>query len=281
MARRSFFSAATVVLALGLAVPAAAADKPPPKAAPTPIAVLDFQAASGAPTEAVQAMAAKVRAYIVDLENYSLIDKANMDKVLEEQKLALKFCALSDASCLLQVGKQLAVREIVTGRISQVGDKYFITIEHTDTQSARLLHSFTDSCRCDDEELIEKADAVADDFFSGAPRKARVRGDTRIRPDVLKITGAAVLVGGGALAAAGYLKAMQARNDYEDATTQAKMDSAHGRIVTGNKNTTIGAGIAGLGAVVLFAGFADGWWGASGVALRATPSSVLFAVEVP
>lgn len=281
MTRRTLVSFTVLLfVALPLAPSAWAAGQAPPNPGPTPIAVLDFQAASGAPTEAVLAMAAKVRAYIVDLENYTLIDKANMDKVLEEQKLALKFCSLSDSSCLLQVGKQLAVREIVTGRISQVGEKFFITIEHTDTQTAKLIHSFTDSCRCDEEELIEKADAIADDFFSGVPRKPRVRGEARVRPDILKIAGAAVLAGGAALAGAGYLQAMQARNDYEEATTQAKMDSSHNRIVTGNKNTAIGAGIAGLGAVVIFAGFADGWWG-GGVALRATPEALLFAVEVP
>ena len=269
-----------VVLAGATPLRAEAAEKPPAKPAPTPIAVLDFQAASGAPTAAVQAMAAKVRAYIVDLESYTLIDKANMDKVLEEQKLALKFCTMSDSTCLLQVGKQLAVREIVTGRISQVGGKFFITIEHTDTQTAKLIHSFTDSCRCDEEELVQKADAVADDFFSGAPRKPRARGASRVRPDLLKIGGGAVLLGGGALAAVGYLQAMQARNDYENATTQSKMDASHNRIVTGNGNTRIGGAIAGAGALVLFAGFADDWWG-GGVALRATPSAIMFAVEVP
>ena len=113
------FSALLLLLApFANAQTAASAGAPSEK-----IAVLDLQAVGASEEEAV-AVTERLREVLLKSHQYVVVDRSQIDAVLNEQ--ALQQAACTEQDCAVQVGKILGVRKIVSGRAVKLGEKQWM-----------------------------------------------------------------------------------------------------------------------------------------------------------
>jgi TolB-like protein len=102
------------------------------------VAVLDFEALGATKIEA-SAITDQVREGLLNGGAYRLVDRAQMDKVLEEQALQQQGCTTQE--CAVQVGKILGVRRLVTGKVTRVGSLWVLTATLIDVETAETLRA--------------------------------------------------------------------------------------------------------------------------------------------
>jgi hypothetical protein len=135
-----------------------------------------------------------------------------MDQILREQGFA-RSGACDTASCDLEIGKLLAVDQIVSGRVGRVGTTWTISARRVSVQSGEVLRSVTRNVRGEiDQVLTDLVPQVAAGLLDSAgktpvatsvpapPVEPSVTEGER-RPIWPWILGGSVVVGGGAVAA--------------------------------------------------------------------------------
>ncbi len=99
-----------------------------------------------------------LRNYLFKLGKYSVVERANIDKILKEQAFQQTGCTSTE--CAVEVGKLLNVQQAVVGTIGKLGQKYIINVRLVDVETAELLA--TESEECDKEaDLIDIFKAIA------------------------------------------------------------------------------------------------------------------------
>jgi TolB-like protein len=87
-------------------------------------------------------VAQSLRTDIVNSELFVVVDRANMDKILAEQKFQQTGCTKQD--CAVQMGKVLNVYKIIAGTVSKLQDTYIINVSVVDVQTGKIEAAATD-----------------------------------------------------------------------------------------------------------------------------------------
>ena len=90
-----------------------------------------------------------LRGELVKSEQFNVLDRQNMEKVLNEQKFQLNECTTEE--CAVQMGRLLNVKKIVSGSLSKLLDKYYITINIIDVETGKIEYADKDSAYNADE----------------------------------------------------------------------------------------------------------------------------------
>jgi hypothetical protein len=135
-----------IVLLVALAVPdrfpfAQGVPQAKPAAAPPRqkelIAILDFDPVGASKAESI-AMSDRLREELLRTGRFTLVDRAQLNKVLEEQALQQTGCTSQD--CAVQVGRVLGVRKLVTGRAIKVGENLWqVSGTMVDAETAEIV----------------------------------------------------------------------------------------------------------------------------------------------
>jgi len=155
------------------------------------VSVLEFSAKQVSFSEA-QSISDLFSAGLVNSGKYNVLDRANMQKILEEQ--AFQHTGCTDSSCAVEIGKLLNMDFMFTGSLMKLGEKYFVTVNFTCVESGKVIDSFKS-----DGFLMQDIEIVLSDLiekftdFKGTKRKRRINASFW-RP------GAAIEGGGGAIA---------------------------------------------------------------------------------
>jgi len=125
-----------LVLALAPVLPQLA-----PAQAPAPakelIAVLDIEAVDASPAQA-SALTDRLREELLKTGRYTMVDRSQMNAILEEQALQQTSCTTED--CAAQAGRILGVKKIVVGRITRLGEESWLLSGMTvDVETAETL----------------------------------------------------------------------------------------------------------------------------------------------
>ncbi len=72
-------------------------------------------------------------------EKYTLIERSQMDKILEQFQVQDSGC--TDEKCAVEFGKMLAVERIIVGSIGLVGNTYAMTGRLVDVESSKVIRS--------------------------------------------------------------------------------------------------------------------------------------------
>ena len=72
-------------------------------------------------------------------EKYSLLERSQMDKILDQFNVQNFACA--DDSCAVEFGKMLAVQRIIVGSIGVVGETFMISGRMVDVESSRVIRA--------------------------------------------------------------------------------------------------------------------------------------------
>ena len=101
------------------------------------IAVMDLQAVGATPAEA-QALTDRLREVLFESGRFVLVDRSQMDAVLNEQALQQTGCTSQE--CAVQVGRVLGVRKLVTGKVVKIGaDIWLLSATLVDVETAQTL----------------------------------------------------------------------------------------------------------------------------------------------
>jgi hypothetical protein len=101
------------------------------------IAVLDLQPVGASEPEA-QALTDRLREVLLDSGQFVLVDRSQMEAVLEEQALQQTGCTSQE--CAVQVGRILGVRKLVAGKVVKISeDVWLLTALLVDVETAQTL----------------------------------------------------------------------------------------------------------------------------------------------
>lgn len=133
----------------------------------TLIAVLDIQCGEGVNKSLATPLTNVIIEELVKLKIYTVIDRANRDKILAEQGFQQSGCA-SDA-CVVEMGQLLGVGKIVVGTLDLIGQTYIVNLQIVNVQTGAVEAAASERCKCDLDGLIDTVINATKKLFGQAP----------------------------------------------------------------------------------------------------------------
>ncbi len=124
------------------------------------IAILDLTS-KGVPRIVSNAISDIIRSEFVNIGNFTVVERSQMNAILDEQGLQMTGC--TDSSCAVQFGKLLSARRIVIGEVNKVGSSIVITARYVNVESGESLFSSSGKASSIDE-VDTAAKSVANDL---------------------------------------------------------------------------------------------------------------------
>lgn len=140
--------AGLTALSLSAAPPALAQDDVPP------LAVLDFKPKGGVSEDEASIISDRMRTRLFRSGRYQLMERANMLAILKEQGFQQTQDNCDSTSCSVEIGKLLAVNQLMTGSVSKLGSIYTLSYRIVDVERGIVLHDAYRDCRCNLEEVL-------------------------------------------------------------------------------------------------------------------------------
>lgn len=138
------------------------------------IAVIDLDVAKGLDPFLRVILTNAVIDELVKIGRYEVIDRANRDKILEEQGFQLKDCV--EERCRVDMGKLLGVGKIVTGSLNRLGETSIGMIQLVNVETGKIEASASEKCKCEPEDLLDLVRVLAGKLM-GLPVSFSPRGD--------------------------------------------------------------------------------------------------------
>ncbi|MEK6794250.1 MAG: CsgG/HfaB family protein [Spirochaetota bacterium] len=197
------------------------------------VAVIDFVGKEGISRQEASSLSDVFRSWLVTTDFFTVVDRANMDKILKEQEFQQTGC--TESSCAVELGRILNMQYMFTGTIARLGETFIITVNMLNVETTKILASRTRKVRGSKDALLDEMDRAGNDVLDAVKKETGVdfrasveqqivtmyiySGDTKpneAKPVLLLSSiGAAVL--GGGLNVTGVLlqsSATTARNEY-------------------------------------------------------------------
>jgi len=132
------------------------------------IAVIDIQCGEGVNKNLSAPLTNVIIDELVKIGTYTVIDRANRDKILSEQGFQ-QTCHVGE--CVVEMGRLLGVGKIVVGNIDLVGSAYLINLQLINVETAAVENSVNKKCKCDEEGLIDAIRGAAAELFRQIPNE--------------------------------------------------------------------------------------------------------------
>ena len=142
-----------IVFAICLLTVGSGADDQPEKRVMNFLAVMDLKCGEGIKKEQCAFLTNVVIDALVKSKKYTVIDRANRDKILGEAGFQMSACV--DESCTVEAGRILGVGKIITGSVDLIDKTYFLNIQLINVETAAVEASATKLCECDFKELTD------------------------------------------------------------------------------------------------------------------------------
>ena len=102
------------------------------------LAVLDLEPVGLSDTEA-KVLTQRLTSKMIELSDYTIVERANIDKILKEQKFQHSGC--TDSQCAVEIGQMLNADLTVVGTASKFGDTYTLDCRIVNVESGEALGS--------------------------------------------------------------------------------------------------------------------------------------------
>ena len=139
------------------------------------LAVLDLDPIGLSDTEA-KVLTQRLTSKMIELSNYTIVERANIDKILKEQKFQHSGC--TDSECAVEIGQLINADLTIIGTVSKFGKTYTIDSRIINVESGEALHSASYTHTGDIDELVKDGiESIAHkllgiSFSSGTTSKA-------------------------------------------------------------------------------------------------------------
>lgn len=121
-----------------------------------PIAVLDFQAKGDVSDDEASIISDRIRTQMFRSGRYHIMERADMLSILKEQGFQQSQVNCDGTNCSVELGKLLAVRQIMTGSVSKLGSIYTLTLRIVDVEKGEIIRDEYRDCRCSLEEVLTR-----------------------------------------------------------------------------------------------------------------------------
>ena len=102
------------------------------------IAILDFQGI-GVSAQEAQVLTNRLATKMVALGTYQVIERGQMEQILEEQDFQLTGCTTND--CAVEIGQLIGAQQMLAGSFGKLGTVYIIDMKIIDVETGRILKS--------------------------------------------------------------------------------------------------------------------------------------------
>lgn len=126
------------------------------------IAVIDFEGKDISASQA-SVFTGFLRTELVKTDSYNVVEKSNMEKVLQE--VAFQQTGVSSTDDAVKLGKILNARKMIFGTLSRIKDAYYSTANLVDVETGQIERSESLSCE-QVEDLKGMAEDIADVLVS-------------------------------------------------------------------------------------------------------------------
>ncbi|MBU2568225.1 MAG: SUMF1/EgtB/PvdO family nonheme iron enzyme [Elusimicrobia bacterium] len=121
------------------------------------IAVAEFEG-QGLSASELLGISEFVRTGLINTELFNMVDRRNMEQILQEQKFQISGCTTEE--CAVKMGQLLNVQKIVTGKVIKLGGKFYITANIIDVETGRIaISERLDATGID--QLADKSESLA------------------------------------------------------------------------------------------------------------------------
>jgi formylglycine-generating enzyme required for sulfatase activity len=117
------------------------------------IAVMDLKCDEGIKPGVCKSLTDVIIDELVKVGTYTVIDRANRDKILSEQGFQQTGCV--EESCTVDAGRLLGVGKIVVGSLTKIGETYLVNLQLINVQTGAVETSASERCKCDLDGLID------------------------------------------------------------------------------------------------------------------------------
>ncbi len=102
------------------------------------IAILDFQGIGVSAQEAM-VLTNRLATKMVALGAYQVIERGQMEQILQEQDFQLTGCTTSE--CAVEIGQLIGAQQMLAGSFGKLGTVYTIDMKIIDVETGRILHT--------------------------------------------------------------------------------------------------------------------------------------------
>jgi TolB-like protein len=140
-----------VLLAIPVALFASESEKEQKKKQKPRIAVMQLKA-SGIGVEEAEALTERLRAELVKLDRFVVMEREQMDLLFKEHKFNM--IGVVDEEEMVKLGKMIGVKFIVTGSVRKFGETYTVMAKMVDVETAKIIKSTTEDVRTDQLDIL-------------------------------------------------------------------------------------------------------------------------------
>ncbi len=153
------------------------------------IAVLDLIAKNGLTQAEASTLTDRVRSLVIRHGQYQILERENIERILKEQGFqSTQNC--EDTQCSLEIGRLLAVKQIMTGSVSKLGNLYAINLRIIDVQNGRVVRDEYEDCVCLLETVLtQSVPNVVNKILGGQKEPLTTPRDTQIATPMTPPTG--------------------------------------------------------------------------------------------
>ena len=123
------------------------------------VAVLPLESQGGLSAPEAQVLTARLRDELVQIKQFTVLDRGNMENILQEQNFQLSGCASNE--CAVEVGRLLGVNRMVAGSIGKIGQTYSISARLINVETGEITKTITDDYRGEIDGLLLRMKAIA------------------------------------------------------------------------------------------------------------------------
>jgi len=153
---RTILSVFSVIVICLIAVGSGAEDQPE-KRVMNYIAVMDLKCTEEIGKDNCVLLTNIVVEELVRSKKYTVIDRANREKILGEVGFQQTGCV--EGGCMVEAGRILGVGKIVVGSVNKLGETYFVTLQIVNVETAAV--EIAEKSKCQNCKLDSLADTVA------------------------------------------------------------------------------------------------------------------------
>ena len=152
--KRKLIASLICITAICFFINGIVADDQPQKKVMNFLAVMDLRCGKEIEKEQCGALTDVIIDEMVKMKKYTIIDRANRDKILSEAGYQQTGCV--DNSCTIDMGRQLGVGKLIVGSVTRMGETYLINLQLLNVETAAVETSARERCdKCKLEDLID------------------------------------------------------------------------------------------------------------------------------
>ncbi|MBL8994936.1 MAG: hypothetical protein JNM63_16430 [Spirochaetia bacterium] len=138
------------------------------------IGVNYFEVVSGIDPNLKSSLAVLLESKLASTGRFTLLDRANIDKVLKEQAFQQGGC--SDSACAVKLGNILGVQKMVIGNLIKISKRYKVVVKFLDVEQSSLdeVVGTVEEWAGSEEELEKAVERVAQTIAERVPLSGQV-----------------------------------------------------------------------------------------------------------